>query len=370
METILVHAQTLVYTLVGLMPTAYQRDSLQTLLGLFLQAQGHPLPQSSSIKSASALSRFLNHYDWPTRHLIRVLRQQILQQLLAYRPQGRRPYLQVIIDLTTLEKRGKFKAFEHLIHVLQGKRGLHLVVLYLVVGSFRVPFAFRVWRGKGDSSPAHLALRLIDNLPRTLTRAYRVLVLADAAFGSTEFLHGLRKRRLHGIVGVRCDRRLSDGRRVDSLCHKGQQVTLDGLSFPVTISWLYIERNEKLEKRFVLSTRPLKGNTITWWGRRRWAIEGFFKTIKHRFGLHRFGQQSLVGAYRWFVLCLVSFLLAHWCFLSQASCGLPDWGASAQKAIQTLFPEVAICLVLVQLERIRSLLHSFGLEVILADVRT
>ena len=32
---------------------------------------------------------------------------------------------------------------------------------------------------------------------------------------------------------------------------------------------------------------------MTWWGRRRWQIEGFFKTAKHRFGLHRFGQQTM-----------------------------------------------------------------------------
>ncbi len=43
----------------------------------------------------------------------------------------------------------------------------------------------------------------------------------------------------------------------------------------------------------VLSTKALKGSTINWWGRRRWAIEGFFKTAKHRFGLHRFGESAL-----------------------------------------------------------------------------
>ena len=59
-ETILVHAQALVYTLLDLMPTSYQRDSLQALLGLFLEAQGHPLPQHTQLKSPGALisSRF------------------------------------------------------------------------------------------------------------------------------------------------------------------------------------------------------------------------------------------------------------------------------------------------------------------------
>ncbi|NJK39219.1 MAG: hypothetical protein HC835_17535 [Oscillatoriales cyanobacterium RM2_1_1] len=55
METILVHAQALVYSLLDLMLSPYQRDSLQALLGLFWEAKGHPLPQQSQIKSAAVL---------------------------------------------------------------------------------------------------------------------------------------------------------------------------------------------------------------------------------------------------------------------------------------------------------------------------
>lgn len=66
--------------------------------------------------------------------MIAAVRAYVLGQLLTYRPLGPRPWLQVIVDLTTLEKRGKYKAFAGLISVLNGKRGLHLVVLYLVVG--------------------------------------------------------------------------------------------------------------------------------------------------------------------------------------------------------------------------------------------
>jgi hypothetical protein len=57
MVSILAHAQQLVYTLVSLMPCVYQRENLEAMLGLFLEAQGHPLPQHSKAKSASALSR-------------------------------------------------------------------------------------------------------------------------------------------------------------------------------------------------------------------------------------------------------------------------------------------------------------------------
>jgi len=57
----------------------------------------------------------------------------------------------------------------------------------------------------------------------------------------------------------------------------------------------------------------------------RW---GWFKTAKHRFGLHRFGQCSLLGVYRWLVLSLiVAYFLAHWgTYLSINSTDLPDWG--------------------------------------------
>ena len=41
----LAHAQDLVYNLKELMPTKYQKENLETMLGLFLEAQGHPLPE-------------------------------------------------------------------------------------------------------------------------------------------------------------------------------------------------------------------------------------------------------------------------------------------------------------------------------------
>ena len=60
----LAHAQELVYNLSELMPTQYQKQNLEAMLGLFLEAQGHPLPEYSQIKSPSALSRFLNINPW------------------------------------------------------------------------------------------------------------------------------------------------------------------------------------------------------------------------------------------------------------------------------------------------------------------
>ena len=71
--------------------------------------------------------------------MIKAVRSAALERILLQPTRGRRPTLQVIIDLTTLEKRGKFKAFEQGIRVYHSKRGLHLVVMYLVVGQWRIP---------------------------------------------------------------------------------------------------------------------------------------------------------------------------------------------------------------------------------------
>jgi hypothetical protein len=149
MQALLPHVQRLVYTLLDLMPTGYQRRSLEVLLSLFLQATGKPLPAYSELKSGSALSRFLNHYRWPVRQVIRSLRQAALERLLAPRRRGRRPILEIMVDLTCLEKAGRFKGLDQLIHVLNGKRGLQVVIVYLCVAGWRIPWGFRVWRGKG-----------------------------------------------------------------------------------------------------------------------------------------------------------------------------------------------------------------------------
>jgi hypothetical protein len=62
-------------------------------------------------------------------------------------------------------------------------------------------------------------------------------------------------------------------------------------------------------------------------------IEGYFKTAKHSFGLHRFGQATLLGVYRWLVFSLISFVLAHWAYLSTNPQDLPNWGQVAQTAL-------------------------------------
>ena len=364
MSTILPQAQALVSTLKNLMPSTYQQDSLQALLGLFLEGQGVPLPEHCKNKSASALSRFLNEYKWSTRQVIRAVRQAACKQILLQPRVGRRPTLQVIIDLTTLEKAGKFREFQHLVRVYNGKRGLHVVMLYLVVERWRVPWSFQVYRGKGTPTPTQLGLRLVARLPKSLTQQFKVLVLADTAFGNNEFVTKIRQLRHHALVGVCSIRKLADGRSIRHLYKRGQQVQLRGLKFQVCLSWYYLKRSDgKLEKRYILCTKVLKGNTMTWWGRRRWAIEGFFKTAKHRFGLHRFGQQTLLGVYRWLVLSLTAYLLSHWVYLHAPTNSLPDWGEAAQKALELLFPLIALLPMLAEIQRLQPLAKHHGIDI-------
>lgn len=182
--SMLTHAQELVYSLKELMPTQYQKDNLEAMKVLFLSASGQPLPEHSQTKSPSAISRFLNINPCSTREMIRTHKHvlQTVLKLLRSAGKGRRPFLQVIIDLTTLEKRGKFSAFGDLIRVYNGKRGLHIVVVYLVIGRWRIPWNFRVWRGKGTPTPAQLGLKLVKLLPRALTKQFETIILALYSF--------------------------------------------------------------------------------------------------------------------------------------------------------------------------------------------
>ncbi|MBV9385684.1 MAG: hypothetical protein JOZ78_04565 [Chroococcidiopsidaceae cyanobacterium CP_BM_ER_R8_30] len=94
----------------------------------------------------------------------------------------------MILDLTTLEKTGKFKAFSGGVGWYNRKRGLHLVVMYLVIGPYRIPWNFRVYRGKGNPSTVQLALRLLSLLPKPLKRRYQVMVLESCGIWLKGFL--------------------------------------------------------------------------------------------------------------------------------------------------------------------------------------
>lgn len=364
MNHILPQAEELLSTLKQLMPSIYQQETLESMLGLFLTGQGKSVPHHCQTKSESAISRFLNHYQWSTRSLIRNVRSCILNLILSQRKKGRKPTLEVILDLTTLEKVGNFPHLQNLVRVYHHKKGLHIVVMYLVIGNWRFPWSFRVYRGKNTPSPSQLAQKLLKTLPSILTQSFRIYVLGDTAFGTINLINQIREDSFnhHGILGIAKTRTLEDGRKVSEIKTRGQQVYLNGLNIPVFLSWVWLKRDGKRVQRFVISTKPMKGKTIARWGRRRWQIEGFFKTVKHCFSIHRFGQKTLLGVYRWLILSFVSYLLSYWVYLHLGDYDNLDWFNSAQQALILLLPHILLLSLLNQLETVIPWLNELGFD--------
>jgi hypothetical protein len=83
--TIFPQAESLLSNLKQLMPTVYQQETLESIIALLLQGKGDAVPHHCLTKSESAISRFLNYYQWSTRSLIRTVRETILNLILAQR---------------------------------------------------------------------------------------------------------------------------------------------------------------------------------------------------------------------------------------------------------------------------------------------
>ena len=85
---------------------------------------------------------------------------------------------------------------------------------------------------------------------------------------------------------------------------------------------------------------------------------------------------SALGVYRWLVLSLISYILAHWAYLSttmaaptsrtNASTNLPNWGQAAEIAFQTIFPHLVVYLILQDIERLRELALSQGIDILIS----
>jgi hypothetical protein len=73
-----------------------------------------------------------------------------------------------------------------------------------------------------------------------------------------------------------------------------------------------IGKNGAFQWRYVVSTTAAHPSTMVRWGRRRWQVEAFLKTMKSRFGLDQFGQRTLKGVLRFFLLAFIAYLLVFW----------------------------------------------------------
>ena len=225
-------------------PPAKSPPAGKALLFLLLQGQAPAQPD----QAPSALSRFLHSYPWPTR----LARQEAETTLhLARRRRG--------LGAPGPGHPGAARRLSPPAALLFGKWGLHLVALYLVHGDLRVPWVYRLWRGKGGKSLALLALRLLAALPPWRRKAFRVRVVADAAFGTLRFLTGVRGMGLEAVVGMRRDRRTREGQRLLNLRRQGSKA-YRGLAFAVWVSgYRYPLPKGKWERRCVVATSPASG---------------------------------------------------------------------------------------------------------------
>jgi hypothetical protein len=140
------------------------QTSFDTQLHAFLNTDSNPKPHTTTAKSSSTLSRI-------NRSVLALLRatQAIIKQRLqasVCKSRKRRPVPELIINLTTLEKTGAFQGLP--LSFLDDQIGLHLVVLYIVVGRERFVWSVRIWCGQGQGSWVELALSMLRCLPACL----------------------------------------------------------------------------------------------------------------------------------------------------------------------------------------------------------
>jgi hypothetical protein len=290
--------------------------------------------------------------------MVRRLRQAVAEELARrhLRKRGRRPLLYALVDLTTLEKSGDFPHLPVL--VLNSKRGLHLVVLYLVIDEVRFPWSLRVWRGKDTPSPSDLALRLLRSLPLWLTQSFKLRVLADGGFGNDSFIRGVTKLGFEAVVGVRHDRKLTGGRKLHD-AKQGEELRLANLELALWVGRFILKKPDgSREVRYVVANFVATGRYLVLLGRKRWLIEQFFKLAKHRFSLHQFGQRSALGVYRFLVLSFLAYILARWHAIATGRTHLPDWRELGQELRLMLLPDIELGTLLSRFERLTPYLDT------------
>lgn len=290
--------------LLAIPTTMYQQRSLQAALHLFLDPATKTALHRAVTVSKSALSRFLNEYDWDTTACWRLLNRAQWDALLLAARHQRRARLRLSLDLTSLEKTGKQLPF---VRVYNEVHGIHLVVLFAEYRAFKFPIAYRVYRGKGTATPVSLALELLEGVPDDIRRRFQVCVLADSGFEAAVFLDRVRALGFEFVVGVRATRRtLHPGSVTVADCEHGAWLELHNWPHD-TLTLARIERGDRTF--FSVASELWTGDEVAAEGGKRWNIESFFKEGKHQFGLAQFALRTARGLDRWVLLVFLAFTL-------------------------------------------------------------
>ena len=101
--------------------------------------------------------------------------------------------------------------------------------------------------GEGNPFPRTTGVEVAPHGARCAARWNRRPRLhADGGFESTEFIQGVLAQGLDIVVGVRCTRKLEDGRQVRDLMVRGSLVKPQGLDQTMCVSWVWLYRNNAL----------------------------------------------------------------------------------------------------------------------------
>jgi hypothetical protein len=326
------HTNSLLKTLEALLWNRREVGVFRALVALFLDCNVRITLQNIRGMSASTASRFLSCEHVPDKVFWAELNRWQLARFYQLPRRGRRGDVVLKLDLTCVEKTGKSIPFAR---VFNRRYGIQLVVLHACLGGLSFPLAYRIYHGKGKETPVVLALDLLAQFPPGRWPA-RVVVMADAGSGSSGFIQGCTELGFERLlVGMRCDRKLHDGRRLEQLRVRGERVVLhDPPELPLYLSWCDVKREKGKKRFYVAATFKAGGSYLERRYRRRWLIESFFQSIKHDFGLKEARLRTQTGIRMWLFLACLAFSFASLArHLSQQTITLLE---AAERILDTL----------------------------------
>jgi hypothetical protein len=60
---------------------------------------------------------------------------------------------------------------------------------------------------------------------------------------------------------------------------------------------------------------------------------------------------------------ITAYLIAHWSYLEIKFSSVPDWGQAAQTALVSIFPEIVVSLLLLDIEHLAPIALSQGFDI-------
>ncbi len=290
----------------GMTPPEWR--TFEPTLGMFLEEGVPKHLKRVTACSSSTVSRLLAKLSTEQLEQARIRFQSEALRKEYDRLRGKKPWLVIRVDLTSIEKTGKALPYTR---TYNGVFGIHLVVIHVSIGKLSFPMGHAIYDPARDETPIQLALKLIKRFHPYLWGDMPQFLVMDSGFYSADAMDLLRWWGFeHVSIGGRSNLLLSDGRQLKEV-KRGECIELDGLpGMPLYASWVELPRDGKMKRFYVLDTKPGTARTLTRRHKRRWLIESFFKSAKYDFGLKETRLRTETGIKNWLFLVWLSISLA------------------------------------------------------------